>query len=101
MVTELHWDFDRVDATPWPEVVSLCDYWDWSPPTHVAVKMLLQAYTTWKAKRKEPTRPLTHDTMMELNMTGLFSSGPEKLPPHLRHLIDVAEEMKKKMPGLS
>ncbi len=48
-----------MDATPWPEIADLLDYWFESPPVHLLVK----AYMEYEAKDPDETRPMTEDEL--------------------------------------
>ena len=38
IVTVTGWTIRELDATPWPDVMDLLDYWTANPPLHLMVK---------------------------------------------------------------
>lgn len=48
VVTATGWTIQQLDATPWPAVMDLIDYWADNPPVH----RLVAAYLGVKPKRK-------------------------------------------------
>lgn len=41
IVTVTGWTIPALDATPWPDVADLLDYWAVNPPLHLMVKTYL------------------------------------------------------------
>jgi hypothetical protein len=81
----------------WPDVLELLKYWLSHPPEHMSIRMLLQVFTTWKPSTPEQQQtPFNRESAMMLTQQGFFR-GSEQLPERVRNLINIAEEMKKKM----
>ena len=59
LVTATGWTIRELDATPWPDVLDLLDYWSECPPLHLMVK----AYLGIKAPKEEKT--MTTDEFMQ------------------------------------
>jgi hypothetical protein len=49
LITATGWTARTVDATPWPDVLDLLDYWKVSPPVHVLVRAYMGGGSEEKA----------------------------------------------------
>ncbi len=41
LISGTGWTFQELDASPWPDVLDLLEYWRTSPPVHVLVRAYL------------------------------------------------------------
>jgi hypothetical protein len=62
IVTATGWTIRELDATPWPDVLDLLDYWTASPPVHVMVR----AYMGIKGEEPEDHEIMSEDDFMAM-----------------------------------
>jgi hypothetical protein len=75
-------------------IAELMDYWRSEPPTHVLVAEFLGV----KSKRRaQATEEETRNALSEVS--GLLGP-PQALPPQMKQMIQMAEEMKRTHKGL-
>lgn len=41
VVTATGWDFDKLDATPWPRIKDLLVHWEEYPPAHMTLRVAM------------------------------------------------------------
>jgi hypothetical protein len=75
-------------------IAELMDYWRSEPPTHVLVAEFLGV----KSKRR--SAPTEEDTRKALTEVSGFFGPAQALPPEMKRMIQMAEEMKRTHKGL-
>lgn len=77
-------------------MLELLEYWQQEPPAHV---LLALRYLGGAKRNSGPTEEQAKQDMGQ--MTALLGKSPQKLPDHLRRMVEEAEQLKQQHKGMS
>jgi hypothetical protein len=88
IVTELHWDYEKIGALPWSHVVELLEYWAEVPPLAKLANLYLTSKGFKLIKSSQPTD-------FEESLVQKYSPlDLQKLPNHLLEFMNEVQRNK-------